>query len=105
VSSPAGNAVLHAMVLAVDDAYDEARKAFWVGRLQALCPVVTRGIERGDLRPDTDPRLVLETLIAPVHSRLMFTGDPVDDDLAERLVNLVFDGVVAGSTKHSATAG
>jgi AcrR family transcriptional regulator len=100
-SSPAGNAVLHAMILAVDDAYDDARKAFWAGRLQALRPVVTRGIERGDLRPDTDARLVLEMLIAPVHGRVLFTGEPIDDELADRLVNLVLDGVGASSANRS----
>ena len=51
-----------------------------------------RGIARGELRPDTDARLLLETLVAPVHSRLLLTGEPIDDALAEQLVDLVLDG-------------
>jgi len=59
---------------------------------------LTRGIERGDLRAGTDARLLLEMLIAPIHGRLLFTGGPITDDLAERLVELALNG--AGS-KHS----
>jgi Tetracyclin repressor-like, C-terminal domain len=61
-------------------------------RLDALAPVVARGIERGDLRADTDPRLLLEMLIAPIHGRLLLSGQPVNDDLAERLINLALNG-------------
>src|ERR1700679_3507032 len=52
VGSPAGTAVLRAATVPVDDAYSEARKAFWAHRLDSLAPVVARGIERGDLRAD-----------------------------------------------------
>ena len=68
------------------------RKAFWAHRLDTLSPVVARGIERGDLRGDTDARLLLEMLVAPIHGRLLLTGEPVDDGLAERLVDLALNG-------------
>ena len=80
-------------LLPVDDTYADARQAFWAHRLDALSPVVARGIERGDLRADTDARLLLETLVAPIHGRLLLTGEPVDDDLAERLVDQALNGV------------
>jgi AcrR family transcriptional regulator len=93
VGSVEGTAVLRAALLPVDDAYGDAREAFWARRLEALSPVVTRGIERGDLRADIDTRLLLEMLVAPIHGRLLLTGEPVDDDFAERLVNQVLTGV------------
>jgi AcrR family transcriptional regulator len=96
-SSPTGRAVLRAATLPVDDVYDDAREAFWAGRLGALSPVVQRGIERGDLRADVDPQLLLEMLVAPIHGRLLLTGEPVDDDLAERLVEVALNGA---ATKH-----
>jgi AcrR family transcriptional regulator len=95
VGSPAGTAVLRAATVPVDDVYSDARKAFWAHRLDALAPVVARGVERGDLRPDTDARLLLEMLIAPIHGRLLLTGEPVDDSLAERLVELALYGAAA----------
>ena len=97
VGSPAGTAVLRAATLPVDSAYSDARKAFWTHRFDALLPVVTRGIERGDLRADTDGRLLLEMLIAPIHGRLLLTGEQIDDDMAERLVEVALHGVGAGA--------
>ena len=93
VGSPAGTAILRAATLPVDHAYADAREAFWAQRLDALSPVVMRGIERGDLRVNSDARLLLETLVAPIHGRLLLTGEPVDDELAERLVDQVLTGV------------
>jgi len=95
VGSPAGTALLRAALLPVDDAYADARKEFWAHRLDALSPVVQRGIGRGDLRADTDARLLLEILVAPIHGRLLLTGKPVDDRLAERLVELALNGAAA----------
>jgi AcrR family transcriptional regulator len=96
VSAPAGIAALHAAALPLDDdSYADARAAFWAGRLDALLPVVQRGIARGDLRADTDPRLLLEAIVAPVHGRLLLTGEPIDDALAERLVDLVLNGAAS----------
>jgi AcrR family transcriptional regulator len=95
VSTPTGLAALQAAALPVDDTNSAARAAFWAGRLEALRPVVERGIARGDLKAGTDPVLLLEVLVAPVHGRLLLTGEPIDDALTERLVDLVLDGASA----------
>jgi AcrR family transcriptional regulator len=99
VKSPAGRAGLQVAALPLDD-FREAREAFWAGRLDALCPVVGRGIARGELRPDTDARLLLEALVAPLHGRLLLTGEPIDEMLAERLVDLVLDGALWPAGLH-----
>ncbi len=95
VCSPAGRAVLRAATLPPDDVYTDARQAFWARRLDALSPVVARGVERGDLRADCDARLLLEMLIAPIHGRLLLTGEPVYDGLADRLVDMALNGAAA----------
>ena len=100
VTSPVGLAALHVASLAADD-QEDARQAFWAGRLDALRPVVERGIVRGELRPDIDAELLLETLIAPLHGRLLLTGEPVDERLGERIVDLVLQGACqAPSSAH-----
>ncbi len=91
VTSAAGLAALHVASLTVDD-HHHTRRAFWAGRIDALRPVVERGIARGELRPETDAGLLLETLIAPLHGRLLLTGETVDEQLGERIVDLVLDG-------------
>jgi AcrR family transcriptional regulator len=95
VCSPEGRAVLRAATLPVDHVYADAREAFWARRLDVLSPVVARGIERGDLRTDIDARLLLEMLIAPIHGRLLLTGEPVDDGLAEQLVDVALNGAAS----------
>jgi AcrR family transcriptional regulator len=100
MSSPAGAAVLRAATLPVDDTYAQALQDFWTCRLDALTPAVARGIKRGDLRGHIDARLLLEMLVAPLHARLLITGEPIDDDLAERLVDLMLNGA-ADQAGHS----
>ena len=95
VGSPAGTGILRAATLPVDHAYDGVREAFWAQRLDALAPVVARGIQRGELRAGTDGRLLLEMLIAPIHGRLLLTGEPVGGDLAKRLVDIALNGAAA----------
>ena len=91
VTSPVGLAALHVAALAADD-QQRARRAFWAGRINALRPVVERGIARGELRPDTDAGLLLESLIAPLHGRLLLTGETVDEQLGEAIVDLILRG-------------
>ncbi|HVQ51167.1 MAG TPA: TetR/AcrR family transcriptional regulator [Mycobacterium sp.] len=94
LTSPVGGAALHVAVsLTVDDNH-VARQAFWLGRLNALRPVVERGVARGELRPDIDAGLLLETLVAPVHNRLLLIGETVDEQFGERIVDLVLEGAV-----------
>ena len=61
-------------------------------RQAELTPVIKRGIARGDLRPDTDVRLIHELLIGPIFYRLLFSGAALDRKLGPRLV----DGILAG---------
>jgi AcrR family transcriptional regulator len=61
-------------------------------RREQLTQVVERGIARGDLRPDTDARLVHELLIGPIYYRLLFSGPPFDRNLSAQLVDAVLDG-------------
>jgi AcrR family transcriptional regulator len=60
-------------------------------RRQQLRQVIERGIERGDLRPDTDLRLVHELINGAIYYRLLFSGPPIDRKLGERLVDSILD--------------
>ena len=64
-------------------------------RWQQLSQVIDRGIERGDLRRDTDVRLVHELLIGPIFYRLLFSGAPLDRGLGKRLVDSILEGFAA----------
>jgi AcrR family transcriptional regulator len=58
-------------------------------RLAEMKIIVKRGIERGDLRPDTDVRVVHELLIGPLFYRLLLSGAPLNKRHANQLVDAV----------------
>jgi len=58
-------------------------------RIAEVHRLVERGIARGDIRPDADVELAHELLFGPVYYRLLLSGAPLDDDLAERIVDAV----------------
>jgi AcrR family transcriptional regulator len=66
-------------------------------RHDQLAPVIKRGITRGDLRPDTDVRLLHELLVGPILYRLLLSGAPLNRNLGPRLV----DAILAGFTPRT----
>jgi AcrR family transcriptional regulator len=76
------------------------RHRFLAGRRAALAEVVRRGIERGDLRPDLDLELALDLLGGPLFYRLLITGGPIDERLAEGVAELILRGFAAKPRKE-----
>ena len=70
----------------------QVRERFLTGRRAALRAVLERGIERGDLRQDLDVELALDVLGGPLFYRLLITGGPIDQQLAEGIVELILRG-------------
>jgi AcrR family transcriptional regulator len=68
------------------------REGFLAGRRAALSEVLRRGVKRGDLRPDIDVELALDVLGGPLFYRLLVTGGPIDDGLAESVTDLILRG-------------
>jgi len=68
------------------------REEFLAERRAALRAVLERGVERGDLRPDLDRELALDVLGGPLFYRLLVTGGPIDQALAEGVVELILRG-------------
>jgi AcrR family transcriptional regulator len=68
------------------------RDGFLAGRRGALSEVLRRGVERGDLRSDLDVELALDVLGGPLFYRLLVTGGPLDEQLAEGVADLILRG-------------
>lgn len=75
-------------------AFRERIVAMRIGEVRRL---VERGVERGDLRPDTDVELAHELLFGPVYYRLLLSGAPLERGLAERVVDAVLPAFAAGT--------
>ncbi len=70
--------------------------AFWAHRIEATTPIVERAIERGELPASTDPGLLIEAVVAPIWLRLLLTGEPIDDTLADAVTEMVLTGARNG---------
>jgi len=68
------------------------RDVFLADRRAALRQVLERGIERGELRPELDLELALDVLGGPLFYRLLITGGPIDEQLAEGVAELILRG-------------
>jgi AcrR family transcriptional regulator len=71
---------------------EAVRDGFLAGRRAALRKVLERAIERGDLRPELDIGLALDVLGGPLFYRLLITGGPIDEQLAEGVTDLILRG-------------
>lgn len=68
-------------------------------RLAEVRLLIERGIERGELRPDVDVVLIHELLFGPINYRLLITGNKLDNQLGERIVDAILPGIIS-KAKH-----
>jgi AcrR family transcriptional regulator len=74
-------------------------------RREQLRPIIERGIARGDLRPDTDLRLVHELLLGPILYRLLLSGPPLDRKLTTSVADAVLDSFASGDRTRRTLSG
>jgi AcrR family transcriptional regulator len=79
------------------------REQFLAGRRSALRAVLDRGIGRGDLRAELDVELALDVLGGPLFYRLLITGGPLDEHLAQGVVDLILRGFAPQPTREEST--
>ena len=75
-----------------DELAAEVRGGFLAARREALRAVIERGVGRGDLGVELDVELALDVLGGPLFYRLLVTGGPIDERLAEGVVDLILHG-------------
>ena len=79
-----------------DSRLAEANRRFWTERLALDGVIVERAIERGEVAAGTEPQRVIESVLGPIHLRLLLTGEPVDRPFLEGIVDVVVDGIGRG---------
>ena len=82
-----------AAAAAASDELATAMHGFWVHRLALSAEVVERAIQRGELPASTDANLIIETVIGPLWVRLLLTGEPITEELADQVVQLITSGI------------
>lgn len=73
------------------------REGFVQPRRARVREAVRRGVERGELRADLDPELVADAVVALLQHRFLVTGMEIDDQLPDRLVDMLWRGIAAGA--------
>lgn len=82
--------------LATDPEMAKAFRAEVIAFRQAhLARVIQHGVEEGELRSDIDLALLQELLFGPVYYRLLFSGQPLNKDLAHHIVDSVLPSLLA----------
>jgi hypothetical protein len=61
-------------------------------RRTAVTRILRRAADRGELPADLDTELLLDVYAGAIFYRVLVSGEPVTDLLAEQLVSLLLDG-------------
>lgn len=91
--SPLGAVLLEA-AKSDDAGLAELQDTYWNERLDHCSIVVQRAIERGELAPLTDHRLVFELLVGPLHARILFSRGDLDALGIDTIVDIVLFGLL-----------
>jgi AcrR family transcriptional regulator len=81
------------------------RERFLDARRAALREVLARGVARGELIAAIDYELALDLLGGPLFYRFLITGGPIDEPLAEGIVDIVMARWSAPAPAHAVDAG
>ena len=100
LQSPVGLAIIQVGVLIKQNALLASGLHFyWADRLEQFTLIVERAKARGELPVQTEPMLLLETVIGPLYVRFLLTDEPLDETLPEHIVTLILDGARSMSKK------
>ncbi|MEV7119709.1 TetR-like C-terminal domain-containing protein [Kitasatospora griseola] len=93
LATPEGPALLHLSIAPATAETRSGRDAYWAERLERAETLLRRAAERGEIRPDVDPRAAVEALMSPLFARHLLLGEPVTPAFLTSLVDLVVDGL------------
>lgn len=98
INSPQGHRVLEAVVISRSD-WDVpgSRETFRDARPSRLAPMIERAVQRGECRVDIDAVLVTDLLSSSLCTPVLFYGQQLSDDYAERVVDVLLNGILTPS--------
>lgn len=67
----------------------DMRAQVWLSRAAVMAPLFDRAVARGEMRPEVDPNLTLQMLVAPINMRVLFNNMVADEAYCRSLVDLV----------------
>lgn len=92
--TPAGYALAYLGATAEDETSHGLRDAFWADRFERARVIFDRAAQRGEIPNPSLGTLAYEALIGTMHFRILARRQSLDSNIAERLVDLVLDGIL-----------
>jgi AcrR family transcriptional regulator len=94
---PAGKATLLALLGATGASPEvaEVMREFWAARSEAIEPIVTRAVERGELSPGVEPAALFYALVAPLYFRALVVEQPITATVVRTAVSAALVGASA----------
>ncbi|MEO3747498.1 TetR/AcrR family transcriptional regulator [Plantactinospora sp. B5E13] len=95
---PRQGALFRAVIVAAtcDPRAAEALHRFYAIRIAEWAPCVQQAVRRGELPSSTDPSEVIRAVSAPLYYRLLVSGDPIDEAVADRAAEAAAAAARAG---------
>ncbi len=69
------------------------RLKYWSNRISRIRLIFERAVTRGEIPSSLDITSILELLVGPIYARMLLTGQPLDQELAERSVDIVLNAM------------
>jgi AcrR family transcriptional regulator len=96
LAQPIGGRVVAGLVADLQhdpDLADGFRRDVVPARRRAMLAALERGRDRGEIRPDADLAVAVDALHGAVFYRLLLSGEPLDEEFAERVADQVLEGL------------
>lgn len=94
LSTPLGEILVRTMAGAQEtSARAEMRAEIVRNRFAAASVMAGKAIERGEIRPEIDPKFAQELLVAPLYLRKLVTREPIDDAFIQNVVDTLLGGL------------
>ncbi|ORW32649.1 TetR family transcriptional regulator [Mycobacterium paraense] len=91
INSPAGRAFMRALVMDRRGPHDEeTRMMVWEARFAVVREVIDRARKRGDLRDDVNTLAAVQTVLAPLNVRALYSDAPIDDRYCEAVADMAW---------------
>ncbi|GAA3473993.1 MULTISPECIES: TetR/AcrR family transcriptional regulator [Nonomuraea] len=98
LTDPRQGALFKAMIAAAtcDERTAAALHRFYATRIEEWAGCVEAAVERGEVPEGTDPHEVIRAVSAPLYYRLLASGDPLDESVADRAATAAATAARAG---------
>lgn len=100
ISAPPSSHVLTGLVAELQNnpaLAEQFHAVFLKGRRELVIDLITKGVARGEVDPDTDMEIAADSLFGPMWYRLLIRHTPLDQNFAKQLVRQTLAGIALSS--------